>query len=150
MTLPVPSRRPFAFAPPFVLVFAMTFAAAIASLAGCRRGEASSVSAARSTPVAVASVTPSTVTIRAGEPTELVIRGTGFDATDNAVTLGPVTLTAVPSTDQGTRISVVVPDRVVGRGGAPPLLWVGGAYPLTVTTPRGTSAPITVTVQEPT
>ncbi len=148
MTLPEPSRRPFAFAPSFVLVFAMACAAATVSLAGCRRSESSS-SAARNAPVAVASVTPSTVTIRAGEPTELVIRGTGFDAADNAVTLGPVTLTAVPSTDQGTRISVVVPDRVVGRGGAPPLLWVGGAYPLTVTTPRGTSAPITVTVKEP-
>lgn len=117
-------------------------------VSACRRTERTAASTDAG--VVITAVSPRAITIRAGEVTELVVRGSGFDATENTVTLGPVTLTSVKSTDSGTRISLVVPDRMPSGGGAAPMLWMAGDYPLTVSNRRGTSAPFTVTVKEPT
>ena len=115
-----------------------------AAMAACRRPPARHADA-----VTLTQVTPPTVTLRAGEVTEIVLRGSGFDETDNTVTLGPVTVTSVKSTDGGTQIRMLVPDRVTSGGGAPPMLWVAGDYPVTVTNHRGTSASVMLTVKEP-
>jgi hypothetical protein len=114
----------------------------------CRRAERAAASTDAG--VVITAVSPKAITVRAGEVTELVVRGSGFEATENTVTLGPVTLTSVKSTDRGTRIVLVVPDRMPSGGGAAPMLWMAGDYPLTVSNRRGTSAPFTVTVKEPT
>lgn len=111
----------------------------------CRRVARDDGSAVR-----VTSIAPDTVTMRPGDLIEIVIRGRGFDAADNTVTIGPATITTVPSAEQGTMIRVVVPDRVTGTGGAPPTLWVPGEYPITVSNRMGTSRPITITIKEPT
>lgn len=131
--------------------FRQTTALLVASFlmgAACRRSERSAAST--DTGVVVTAISPTSITVRVGEVTELVVRGTGFEATDNTIMFGPVTLTSVKSTDRGTRISLIVPDRMPSGGGAPPMLWLAGDYPLTVTNRRGTSAPFTVTVKEPT
>jgi len=99
--------------------------------------------------VVVTSVAPSTVTIRPGEIIELTILGKGFDSANNTVVIGPATITTVPSTEQGTVIRIVVPDRVTGTGGAPPALWVPGDYPVTVSNRTGTSRAMTLTIREP-
>ncbi|MCC6432662.1 MAG: hypothetical protein IT354_17265 [Gemmatimonadaceae bacterium] len=93
-------------------------------------------------------MTPRSITMRAGEPVTLEITGTSFDAARNTVTLGPVSLNSIASRANGTAISFTVPDRVPSGGGAAPALWISGSYALTVTTARGTSAPVTITVVE--
>ena len=97
----------------------------------------------------VLEVSPVPIVVREGQPTAITIRGTGFDAVANTVTLGPVTLTMVAAARGGTVIALSLPDRVPSGGGAAPMLWEPGRYPLTVATARGTSAPVTVTIQEP-
>ena len=114
--------------------------------AGCRRA---APAAASVLPVAVLAVSPEPIVVREGQPNDLTIRGTGFDATANTVTLGPVVVSAVVSRGGGTVIALSLPDRVPSGGGAAPLLWTPGRYPLTVANARGTSAPVMVTIQEP-
>ena len=87
--------------------------------------------------------------VREGQPNTFTIRGAGFDATANTVTVGPVTLTAVASRSSGTVIALTLPDRVPSGGGAAPMLWSAGRYALTVSNARGTSVPVMVTIQEP-
>lgn len=83
---------------------------------------------------------PDTLRIRDGGPNVLVLEGTGFDATQNIVVVGPVRLANVPSSAAGTRIEIYVPDRVVSAGGAPPALWERGRVLATVVTSRGQSS----------
>ena len=113
--------------------------------AGCRR----SAPAASVLPVAVLEVSPEPIVVREGQPNDITIRGTGFDATANTVTVGPVILNAVLSRSGGTVIVLSLPDRVPSGGGAAPMLWSAGRYPLTVSNGRGSSAPVMVTIQEP-
>ncbi len=121
------------------------------ALSACRRPAAPRPSAAQTTfVITVTSATPSSITIREGNPNELRIRGSGFGDTDNTVMLGPITLTSVKSTENGTLLIIRVPDRVPSGGGAAPMSWTPGTYPLTVMTPRGRSEPVTITVKEPT
>jgi hypothetical protein len=121
------------------------------ALAACRRTDAPRTSAEQQTSVInVTSATPSSLTIRDGTPNELRIRGSGFGEADNTVMLGPITLTNVKSTENGTLLIVRVPDRVPSGGGAAPMAWTTGSYQLTIVTPRGRSEPITITVKEPT
>lgn len=112
--------------------------------AACRRTPAASAA-----PVAVIEVTPEPIVVREGQPNDITIRGTGFDATANTVTVGSVILTAVVSTRDGTVIALSLPDRVPSGGGAAPMLWSPGRYALTVSNARGSSAPVMVTIQEP-
>ncbi len=112
--------------------------------ASCRRAAPAS-----SAVVAVDDVRPEPIVLRVGQPNDITIRGTGFDATTNTVTVGPITVAAVTSRDQGTVIALSLPDRVPSGGGAAPMLWSPGRYALTVSNARGTSAPVMVTIQEP-
>jgi hypothetical protein len=113
--------------------------------AGCRRGGP----AASVLPVAVLEVSPEPIVVREGQPTDVMIRGTGFDATANTVTVGPVILSAVLSRNGGTVIVLSLPDRVPSGGGAAPMLWSSGRHALTVSNARGSSVPMMVTIQEP-
>jgi hypothetical protein len=97
----------------------------------------------------VIEVTPTPIVVREGQPTLITIRGAGFDASSNTVTVGPVTVTAVAASRGGTVIEVSLPDRVPSGGGAAPMLWEPGRYSLTVATARGTSMPVMVAIQEP-
>jgi hypothetical protein len=97
----------------------------------------------------VLEVSPTPIVVREGQPTAITIRGTGFDAVSNTVIVGPVTIAAVPATRGGTVLALSLPDRVPSGGGAAPMLWEPGRYPLAVATARGTSAPVTVTIEEP-
>ncbi len=76
------------------------------------------------------------------------IVGVGFDALENTVRVGPVTVTSVRSSDAGTVIVLMVPERVPSSGGAPPMLWQPGTYALTVENRRGTSAAVSLTIRE--
>lgn len=110
----------------------------------CRRA-----APAASASVAVLEVRPELIVVREGQPNTFTIRGAGFDATANTVTVGPITLTAVASRSSGTVIALSLPDRVPSGGGAAPMLWSAGRYALTVSNARGTSVPVMVTIQEP-
>ena len=128
----------------------LAFICASTALGACRRpvpqvagGEVPTVA------VTVTTVSPAEVSFRDGIPVELLIVGAGFDPTSNTVSLGPITLTTIPSEARGTRIRFTVPDRVPSGGGAAPLLWEQGVYTLTVQTRLGTSAPVSVRVVEP-
>ena len=113
--------------------------------AACRRAAPTPASL----PVAVLEVSPEPIVVREGQPIDVTIRGTGFDATANTVTVGPVILTTVLSRSGGTVIALSLPDRVPCGGGAAPMLWSAGRYPLTVSNARGSSVPVMVTIQEP-
>lgn len=113
--------------------------------AGCRRA----APAASVLTTAVLEVRPEPIVVREGQPIDVTIRGTGFDAIANTVTVGPVILTAVRSTGGGTVIALSLPDRVPSGGGAAPMLWSPGQYALTVSNTRGSSVPVMVTIQEP-
>ena len=113
--------------------------------AGCRRA----TPAPSALPVAVLSVSPEPMVVREGQPNDIIIRGTGFSATANTITIGPVVVTDMVSRSGGTVIALSLPDRVPSGGGAAPMLWTPGRYPLTVANTRGTSAPVMVTIQEP-
>lgn len=128
----------------------LAFLWALTALSACRR--AAQQAAARELPtgtVTVTHVSPAEVNFRDGIPVELLIVGAGFDPTGNTVSLGPITLTTIPSEARGTRIRFMVPDRVPSGGGAAPLLWEQGVYSLTVQTRLGTSAPVPVRVVDP-
>ncbi len=146
MIRPAPGRFPVGLRPCWIVpLLALSLGVA------CRRtASASALTASASAlPVAVLEVSPEPIVVREGQPNDITIRGTGFDTTANTVTLGPMTATAVVSSRGGTVIALSLPDRVSSGGGAAPMLWSPGRYPLTVSTMRGTSAPVMVTIQEP-
>ena len=116
----------------------------LSAIVSCRRP-----AQAGSDSVTVLQVSPEPIVVREGQPNAVTIRGARFDATANTVTVGPVTLTAISSRSGGTVITLTLPQRVPSGGGAAPMLWNAGRYPLTVSNTRGTSVPVMVTVQEP-
>ena len=116
----------------------------LSAVVSCRRP-----AQAESDSVTVLQVSPEPIVVREGQPNTVTIRGARFDATANTVTVGPVTLTAISSRNSGTVIALTLPERVPSGGGAAPMLWSAGRYPLTVSNTRGTSVPVMVTVQEP-
>lgn len=89
-------------------------------------------------------IVPDSVYFLPGNVAEITLEGSGFDqsasAPANMVRIGPVVLNKVPSSDKGTRIRVVVPADQPSGGEAPPAPWMSGRYPITVTTPAGTTA----------
>lgn len=89
---------------------------------------------------------PDSVTLIRGNVTAVVLRGARFDTStsspQNTVRIGALVLQGVPSSERGMRIRVVVPAMVAGVGEAPPAPWIGGRYPVTVTTPAGTTSPL--------
>ncbi len=110
----------------------------------CRRTPSAAAAA-----VVVVEVSPEPIVVREGQPNDITIRGTGFDASSNTITVGPITVATVVSSKGGTVIALSLPERVPSGGGAAPMLWSAGRYALTVSNARGTSAPVLVTIQEP-
>ena len=74
---------------------------------------------------------------------EVIIEGTGFVEEGNIVTFGGIPSKALASTDGGTRITFWVPKEVPSTGEVPPMILDPGEYEVTVTTPSGTSEPVT-------
>lgn len=91
----------------------------------------------------LASLSPDSVRLIAGNVIEVELRGARFDTsrTDpgNTVRIGLLVLRSVPSRAGGTRIRVAIPDAVPSGGEAPPAPWMGGRYSVSVTTRAGTS-----------
>jgi hypothetical protein len=96
----------------------------------------------------ISEATPARLVMTGAAPLTLDIVGTGFEDSTNTIVLGPVSATNVRGQSNGTRIVFTVPDRVPSGGGAAPVLWTSGRYPLTVTTTRGTSNVVTIDVEE--
>jgi hypothetical protein len=96
------------------------------------------------------SLAPDSVQLLPGNVTEVDLRGSGFDTSRtaplNIVRIGSLVLRAVRSSARGTLISVAVPALVPSGGEAPSAPWMGGRYPVTVTTPRGTSDTLTLAI----
>ena len=96
------------------------------------------------------SVTPDSIELLAGNVTTIDLRGSGFDtsraAPDNTVRVGALLLRAVPSDAHGTLIHVTVPSAVAGATEAPPVPWLAGRYPVSVTTRAGTSDTVMLTI----
>ena len=96
------------------------------------------------------SIAPDSVQLRAGDVTEVKLVGTGFDTSRveprNVVRIGSLVLRGVPSTVSGTVVRVVIPASVPGAGESPPERWMGGRYPVTVSTPGGASDTVTIAI----
>lgn len=95
-------------------------------------------------------VTPDSVRLIDGNVTELDLRGVGFDTTSaapgNTVWIGALELRGVPSRGNGTTLRVAIPSAIAGAGEAPPRAWMGGRYPVWVSTRAGTSDTLTVAI----
>jgi hypothetical protein len=96
------------------------------------------------------SISPQAVQLFPGNVTEVDLRGAAFDQTagdpQNIVRVGPVLLRAVPSRSNGTLMRIAIPDFMPSSGEAPPAPWLSGQYPVTVTTPKGTSDTLMLTI----
>jgi hypothetical protein len=96
------------------------------------------------------SVTPDSVEVIAGNVTAIDLHGSGFDtsrtAPENTVRIGSLLLRAVPSDVHGTVIHVAVPTTTAGTTEAPPVPWLSGRYPVSITTRAGTSDTVMLTI----
>ena len=114
-------------------------ALASAALAAC----ASGAPASRAARPRLTAIAPDSVDLLAGNVTEVDLRGSAFDTSrtdpQNIVRIGALVLRAVPSSANGSVIRVAIPEAVPGGGEAPPARWMGGRYPVTVSTTKGTS-----------
>lgn len=99
-------------------------------------------SAVPAKPPALVDIAPASAPAGEAYPVTLTIRGSGFMPTGNVVDIGPVTIPDVPSAEPG-RITVRVPKSLPSKAEAPPLVLIAGEYPVTVTTPGGTSNALT-------
>lgn len=91
------------------------------------------------------SITPDSVEVVAGNVVTIDLRGSGFDIS-NLVRIGAAELRAVPADATGTVLRVSVPVVVSRNGEAPPNAWLRGRYPVSVTTSRGTSDTLMLTI----
>jgi len=96
----------------------------------------------------IIALSPDTVVMRDGAPAVLTLRGKGFASDSNTVQVGPVTLYGIRSTNGGTRLTLILPDRLASGGGAPPMLWTSGTFDVVINTVRGRSAVSHVTIRE--
>ena len=116
-------------------------------VAGCAGSVRAAAHAARPR---LHSVTPDSIELLAGNVTAIDLRGSGFDtsrvAPENTVRIGALLLRAVPSDANGTVIHVTVPSAVAGATEAPPMPWLAGRYPVSVTTRAGTSDTVMLTI----
>lgn len=137
----------------------LTSAACALALLACGRNGRGEGAPASETAVRVPALTriaPETIAIGRGEIPTLVLTGSGFvpgGAGDfgtggaNTVRVGPLELTRLPADTIGTIIRLALPLRYSdstarGRPGA----FTPGQYPVSVTTPRGTSNVLTLTM----
>lgn len=93
------------------------------------------------------SVEPASVQLIAGNVTTIELRGSNYATGErtNTVRIGSLTLTNVPSPD-GKVIRVAIPDAIPSGGEAPPARWMGGSYPVWVTTAAGSSDTVSVVI----
>ena len=111
---------------------------------GCKSSSART--AAQSLPSDVPSLTavrPDSGPAGTAYPIEITIEGLGFSDSLNVVTFGPVTVRDVRSRELRTRIVMYLPKETPSPGEVPPSPLLPGPYQLRVTTPAGTSNPIT-------
>ncbi len=129
----------------------MVTAALVPAVASCRPGTSRIRGAVdgNADTVIVTRVSPNPVTVHDGRPNQIRIEGRGFHATSNTVLVGPVTIPVVASRDMGRTLTVTLPDRVPSGGGAAPMLWTPGSYPVTVATPASISASVMLTIARP-
>lgn len=92
-------------------------------------------------------IVPETVTIVEGSGAELEIRGAGFDPDSNTVIVGPLSLSPIRASANGTVIGVRLPDRLPRPGGAAPALWMSGPHEVQVLSSRGRSAVVVLHVR---
>jgi hypothetical protein len=90
---------------------------------------------------------PATAVISGGEPVIVTVRGCGFSATGNTVMVGPARLTDVPSLDRGTRLRFAVPQTASESGEVAPMTMPLGRMEVTVSTARGRSNPLPLTLK---
>jgi hypothetical protein len=90
---------------------------------------------------------PTTAVISTGEPVIVTARGCGFDKAGNIVMIGPARLTDVPSLDGGTRLRFAVPQTASARGEVAPMAMPLGTVQVTVSTSRGRSNALPLTLQ---
>jgi hypothetical protein len=98
------------------------------------------------TRTAVFEVLPAQMSADSGEPLDLRITGCGF-ADRNIVHFGEMTLKDIRSTDDGTRIRVVIPREYRATSEAAPMQLSAGAYDITIDNGRGPSNARRVTLR---
>jgi len=83
-------------------------------------------------------------------PVQITIEGRHFADSTNTVTFGPVTLTRIPSTENGKRIVFFAPKELPSTGEVPPSPLLPGPYEIRVATFGGESNAVTfVLTREP-
>ena len=85
---------------------------------------------------------PDSVFVAPGSVVEVTVVGSGFhDGADgeNTVMFGPSTMRHVTATNDGRRITFVVPDAIESGGEAPPSRLLTGTYPVQIETAMGKS-----------
>ena len=94
-------------------------------------------------------VRPDSVFVAEGAVVEVVVHGRGFAPGTpgrNTIEFGNTNITNVPASEDGTRIRLVIPDRVPSGGEAAPLPLEAGRYEIRVRTSAGTSNAVAVRV----
>ena len=95
------------------------------------------------------SARPDSAVVPYGGVVEVTLYGKWFipgQPGHNTVNFAGTSLSSIAASADGQRIVFVVPDQISGSGGSPPIRLVGGAYPVSVQTPGGTSNTVTVRV----
>ena len=127
----------------------MSLVAASLTSVACASQAASDTMPSGSDAPIISRLSPATGPAGQAYPIRLTIHGRGFDDVGNRVTFGSVSIDGVPSTEGGTRITVSVPKATPATGEVPPMVLVPGEYAVTVTTPAGTSNPLSFTLVRP-
>jgi hypothetical protein len=97
-------------------------------------------------PPALASLVPDRGRAGIDYPVRIVLEGSGFAATGNIVTFAGIRSDPLESTHDGTRITYLIPKEKPTVGEVPPEELLPGEYPVTVTTPGGTSRALLFTL----
>ena len=90
----------------------------------------------------LATMRPDSVVVAPGSVVEVTVTGSGFRQGlpgENTVWFGSSMLRGVTSSDEGRRITFVVPDAMDSGGEAPPARLITGTYPVQVETATGKS-----------
>ena len=90
----------------------------------------------------LAMMRPDSVVVAPGSVVEVTVTGSGFrqgSPGENTVWFGSSMLRGVTSSDEGRRITFVVPDAMDSGGEAPPARLITGTYPVQVETATGKS-----------
>lgn len=124
----------------------LALAMMVAVVGACRPRTAASGSSGETMP-RIEKISPDSVNTSQGQIVEVTLSGSGFDAAENTVSVGPATITGVASKDDGHTLRFTVPLSVASGGGAPPMPLRGSRFQVTVTTSRGVSNAVTLAIQ---